>query len=194
MLEHILVSPWYNYLILPLLIFLGRIIDVSLGTIRVIFVAKGFRKFAPFLSFFEILIWILVIRQIFTNLTNPITFVAYALGFATGTYIGMRIEEKLSVGQVMIRIITEKDTTNLLKKLKEKKYGITVVRGKGSEKKVVMIFSVIERKELSDILKIINKFNPKAFYSIEDVRFAHEHHDRKKRSFLDAVRGIRKGK
>jgi uncharacterized protein YebE (UPF0316 family) len=195
MLESLFSSGWYTYLILPLLIFIGRIVDVGIGTIRVIFVSKGFKKLAPILSFFEILIWLLVIKQIFDNLTNPVMFFSYAAGFATGTYVGMRFEEKLSVGKVMINIITETDVTNLLKKLKEEKYGVTVMAAEGSRQKVQVIFSIVERKEVPKILKFLKEFNPKAFYSIEDVRFAHEHSDQpNKKSLFDFFRGIRKGK
>src|SRR3989344_676783 len=146
-LAEILFSPWYTYLILPLLIFFGRIIDVSIGTIRMIFISKGFKKTAPFLSFFEIMVWLLVARQVLTDLSNVISYFAYAGGFATGTYVGMKIEEKLSVGKVIVRIITGKQSSNLINKLKQEQYGLTIVDGKGSEGKVKIIFSIVDRKK-----------------------------------------------
>ncbi|NLI23307.1 MAG: hypothetical protein GX419_01195, partial [Bacteroidales bacterium] len=81
-------SDWFNYLILPFLIFLARICDVSIGTLRIIFVAKGNKLVAPFLGFFEVLIWILAITRIIQNLDNPFCYLGYAAGFATGNYIG----------------------------------------------------------------------------------------------------------
>jgi uncharacterized protein YebE (UPF0316 family) len=174
-LEQILNSQWYTYLILPLLIFFGRIIDVSIGTIRTIFVTKGFRKIAPFLSFFEIMIWLLVARQVLTDLSNIVAYFAYAGGFATGTYIGMKIEERLSVGKVMLRIITGVEPNNLIKELKTEKYGLTIVSAKGSEGEVKIIFSVMEKAQLKKALEILNKYHPyDSFYTIEDVRYAHE--------------------
>jgi uncharacterized protein YebE (UPF0316 family) len=194
MFESFFSSAWYSYLVLPLLILIGRVVDVSIGTIRVIFISKGFKNIAPLLGFFEVFVWLLVIKQIFDNLANPITYIAYAAGFAIGVYIGMILEEKLSVGKVMINVITETDITSLLKKLKEEKYSVTVMDAEGTKQKVEVIFLIVERKEVAKIMKWVNEFNPKAFYSIEDVRFAHEHSEPNKKSLFDFFRGIRKGK
>ena len=95
----------YTYLLLPLLIFCARIIDVSIGTLRIIFVSKGKRNIAPLLGFFEVLVWILAISEIMQNLNNWVCYVAYAAGFAAGNYVGMIIEEKLAIGILIIRII-----------------------------------------------------------------------------------------
>lgn len=192
-LEQLINSPWYAYLILPLLIFFGRIIDVSVGTIRLIFVARGFRKIAPILAFFEIMVWLLVARQVLTDLTNVVAYFAYAGGFTAGTYIGMIIEERLSVGKVMLRIITGDRAENLIKQLEKRKYGLTVTLAKGPEGSVKEIFSVMDRKELSQAIEIIKKFNPRAFYAVEDIRFAHEtghaiHHRKKPVKVFDTQR------
>jgi hypothetical protein len=90
----------FNWLILPLLIFLARISDVTLSTIRIVFVMSGRRNLAPVLGFFESLIWLIAISQIIKNISSPLSYVAYAGGFATGTYVGMFIEEKLALGKV----------------------------------------------------------------------------------------------
>jgi uncharacterized protein YebE (UPF0316 family) len=97
-------SNLFGYLILPLLIFFARICDVSIGTMRIIFVSKGKKNIAPLLGFFEVLIWIIVISKIMQNLNNYVNYVAYAAGFATGNLVGMIIEEKLAVGVQMIRV------------------------------------------------------------------------------------------
>jgi hypothetical protein len=91
----------YAYIVLPLLIFLARICDVSLGTIRVIFISKGVTYLAPIIGFFEVIIWLLAIGQVMNNLTNVVSYVAYGAGFAAGTYAGMVIEEKISIGLVI---------------------------------------------------------------------------------------------
>ena len=195
MFDSILSSPWYAYVLLPLFIFVGRIIDVGMGTVRMIFTTRGLKHIAPVISFFEILIWLLVIKQIFSDITNPISYIAYAGGFATGTYIGIRIEEKLSVGKVMVRIITGRDSTSMIKKLKDEKYRFTVAPGKGSEGDVSIILSIVERKEAHEIINIIKEFNPDAFYTIEDLRFVHEHPaPNNKNKIFDIFKGIRKGK
>lgn len=165
---------FYAYLILPLLIFFARIIDVSIGTLRIMFVSKGKRKLAPFLGFFEVLVWILAISEIMQNLNNWLCYVAYAAGFATGNYVGMLIEEKLALGVLIIRIITQRTADKLITTLTENGYGITIVDAQGKDKDVHIIYSIIQRHELKQVVEIIKEYNPKAFYSVEDVRFVHE--------------------
>ena len=106
-------SEMYMYFVLPFLIFLARICDVTIGTIRIILVSKGRKNMAPFLGFFEVFIWILAISRIMQNLNNPICYIAYAGGFAAGNYIGMMVEEKIALGVILIRIITHKEATYL---------------------------------------------------------------------------------
>ncbi|MDX2414998.1 MAG: DUF5698 domain-containing protein, partial [Bacteroidales bacterium] len=105
---------WFDVVILPLLIFFARIMDVSIGTVRIILVSKGYKKLAPIAGFFEILIWIIAITRIVDNLDNWICYIAYALGFATGNYIGMIIEERLALGYETVRIITKREANNLV--------------------------------------------------------------------------------
>jgi len=160
----------FQWCILPLLIFLARVIDVSIGTVRIIFVSRGLKLIAATMGFFEVLIWITVVTQILNNLTNPMTYIAYAAGFATGNYIGILIEQRISIGKVMIRIITGQDSKDLCDILKDKGYRFTIVNAHGSRGEVKIIFSVIDRKLLPEILESIKVFTPNAFYSIEDVR------------------------
>jgi uncharacterized protein YebE (UPF0316 family) len=167
-------SDFFTWVILPLLIFLARVSDQTIGTLRLIFIAKGFRKFAPLIGFFESLIWLLAIREILNHLDNYLCFVAYAGGFATGNYVGMLIEEKISIGSVIVRIIPRKDASELLSYLSDNNYGFTVVDAEGSKGKVKIIFCVIKRKDISHFVELIKSFNPNAFYSIEDVRTVNE--------------------
>ncbi|MDD2277458.1 MAG: DUF2179 domain-containing protein [Bacteroidales bacterium] len=163
-------SNLYLFFVLPLLIFLARIIDVTIGTMRIIFVSKGERIIAPILGFFEVFIWIIAIGQIMSNLNNFACYFAYAAGFATGNWVGMRLEEHLAMGSLVIRIIASKDGNLLVKKLNEKGYGATMVEGEGSVGKVHLIYSIVKRNNLPDVMAVIEQFNPKAFFSIEDVR------------------------
>jgi uncharacterized protein YebE (UPF0316 family) len=164
----------FSFLVLPLLIFLARVIDVSMGTLRVIFISKGFRKYATLIGFFEVIIWLAAINQIMSNLTNIYLYLAYALGFATGTYVGMMIEEKISVGKVMIRIITKKHSKQLLQDLKKARHTVTSVGAEGQDGKVRLIMTVVNRHDAQRVIDTVKKRNPHAFYSIEDVRFAYE--------------------
>ncbi len=163
-------SNLYLYLILPLLILIARVIDVSLGTMRIIFVSKGNRIVAPILGFFEVFIWIIAIGQIMGNINNFACYFGYAAGFALGNYVGLRLEDHLALGNLLIRIISQKDANILIKNLNEKGYGATMVEGEGSLGKVQLIYSIVKRENLPKVIEIINEFNPKSFYSIEDIR------------------------
>lgn len=167
-------TPIFTWVILPLLIFIARVCDVTLGTIRIIFVAKGKKYIAPMLGFFEALIWLTAMGQIMQNLTNVAAYLAYAGGFAMGNFVGILIEEKLAMGILIVRIITVKDATELIKHLGARGYGVTCVDAMGSTGPVKLIYTIIKRKNYSDVVSIIKEFNPKAFYSIEDARMAYE--------------------
>jgi uncharacterized protein YebE (UPF0316 family) len=165
---------YIDYIILPILIFVARIADVGIGTIRIIFVNIGQKKIAPILGFFEVLIWIVVIGRLMSNASNFWLYVAYALGFATGTYVGIIIEEKLSVGKVMISIILKNHSRKLINNLRNAGYPITDsnARSEIEKKNVKVIFSVIRKSKIDDFLRIVRETNPLAFYSIQNVRSA----------------------
>lgn len=161
---------WFDYIVVPLLILCARVIDVSLDTIRVIMVAKGYRKLAPLVGFFQVLIWIITISRIMANLGIWTTYIGYAGGFAIGTYMGMKIEEKLALGYELIRVITRADASRLIEELIGKGFQITFVEGAGKDGKVSILFIVQKRKVIKEIIELIKHFNPNAFYSVEDVR------------------------
>ncbi|OGX38376.1 MAG: hypothetical protein A3C36_06255 [Omnitrophica WOR_2 bacterium RIFCSPHIGHO2_02_FULL_52_10] len=167
-------SQAFHWVVLPLLIFLARVCDVSISTVRIILLSKGSRFLAPVLGFFEILIWLLAVRQIFLNLANPLCFIAYAGGYAIGTYVGILIEERLAIGFEVIRVITKKDAIELIAHLQAKNYGVTSMRARGSTGDVHVIFTIVKRSDALKVLKIIERFNPKAFYTIEDIRSVQE--------------------
>ena len=192
-------SDFFSYAIMPLLIFLARICDVSIGTMRIILVSKGNRKIAPILGFFEVLIWIIAISKIMQNLDNYINYVAYAAGFATGNFVGMIIEEKLAMGIQMIRVFTNEKGMDLVKILNSNGFGATTIEAHGAMEKVHLVYSIVHRNELEKVLDIINKFNPRAFFTIEDVKMVNEgiFNPIKKNSifpFANIIRGWRPGK
>jgi uncharacterized protein YebE (UPF0316 family) len=164
-------SGVYTWIVLPFLIFVARIADVSLGTVRVIFVSRGLKYLAPVVGFFEVLIWLLAIGQIMKNLSNPLCYIAYAAGFGMGNYVGIRIAERLSLGVVLIRVVTKKDALPLVECLKAENYGVTSVDGHGTSGLVKVVFTIVPRREVPSVVDLIRKFNPQAFYSIEDVGF-----------------------
>lgn len=164
-------SSVYTWLVIPVLIFIARVLDVSLGTVRVIFISRGLKYLAPLVGFFEILIWLMAIGQIMKNLSNPACYIAYAGGFAMGNFVGICIVEKLSLGVVILRVVTKKDASELIKSLSESEYGATSVEGQGIRGKVNVIFTVVPRREVRCVVELIKQFNPGAFYSIEEVGF-----------------------
>lgn len=159
-----------SWVIIPALIFLARLVDVPLGTLRIVFVSKGNKNLAPLLGFVEVLIWLVAITQVMQNLNNFVSYLAWAGGYAVGNFIGLRIEEKLAIGQLVVRVITVEPATELIDNLKGKGYRLTYVDAYGTRGKVNLLFMIIRRKDLSYIRGLIRAFNPHAFYSIEDVR------------------------
>jgi uncharacterized protein YebE (UPF0316 family) len=191
-------SPLFTWVILPLLIFFARILDVSIGTLRLIFVSKGYKFYAPLLGFFEVIIWLLAIGQIMQHLDNFLCYIAYGLGFATGNYLGIYLDEKMSLGTVLIRVVPKMDTTDLINRLREQSFGASLVDIEGMTGKLKMIFTIVKRKDLKEVLGLIQEHNPQAFVTIEDVKTAREGYFRlaRKRTTSPAVlfHDIRKGK
>lgn len=192
-------SEAFSYIVLPLLIFLARICDVSIGTLRIIFVSKGKKNIAPILGFFEVLIWITAISKIMQNLDHYINYVAYAAGFATGNLVGMIIEEKLAMGIQMIRVFASERGTELVRILNCNGFGATYVEAHGAKEKVHLVYSIVHRNELEKVLSLIDSFNPKAFFTIEDVKSVNEgiFNPRKPNTilpFANILREWRKGK
>jgi uncharacterized protein YebE (UPF0316 family) len=135
-------SELFTWVILPLAIFLARIIDVSLGTMRIIFVAHGRRNLAPLFGFFEILVWIVAMGQIVRNLTNPLCYIAYAAGFAAGNYVGLTLEDRLAIGMVAVRVILVQQADELATRLRQAGFGATHLPAYGASGQVGLIFTL----------------------------------------------------
>jgi uncharacterized protein YebE (UPF0316 family) len=176
-------SDFFSWVILPLLIFFARIMDVSIGTMRLIFVSKGMKYLAPTLGFFEVIIWLIAISQIMQNLDNVLCYLAYGGGFAAGNYIGILMEEKMSIGTVLIRVIPKKDEEGLLSYLRERNFAVSAIDVDGMKGKVKMLLSIINRKDIKEYVNIVMRFNPNAFYSIEEVKAVKEGYFRSHRTF-----------
>lgn len=167
-------SEIFAWVIMPILIFISRIADQTIGTMRFIFLSKGYKYIAPILGFFEVIIWLAAVTQIIKYVDNIVCYIAYGAGFAMGNYIGMMIEERLSLGKVMLRIIPKMDTNKLTEYLKANNFGFTVMDAHGSQGDVKVIMSIIDRKDIKELVPVINKYNPHAFYSVEDMRAVKE--------------------
>lgn len=183
---------WY----IPLLIFLARILDVSVGTIRMIFVIAGWRYRAAALGFIEVLIWALAIGGLIQYITHPLALLAFAGGFATGSIVGMSIERKLALGTRVVRVINRDANINLPDELREHGYRVTRVMGEGKDGPVELCFAVVRRRSLPEILGLIEQHAPDAIITVEradhasDAAFGSTYSQR--RSILFGIGGVRK--
>lgn len=160
------VYPW----LLPVVIFFGRIIDVSLGTLRIIFVSKGEKNKAPLIGFVEVFIWVVVISQILARANDMVSYLSYAAGYAAGNYIGLILENRIAYGIVLCRIYTQKNGYELIQSLNKLNFGATMTHGEGSTNEVDIIETVVDRKEMKALEQAINQFDSNSFYVVEDVR------------------------
>ena len=164
----------YPWVILPSLVFLARVFDVTLGTMRIIFISRGKKYLAPLFGFVEVFIWIAIIAQIVHAANNLMAYLAYAAGFAVGNFVGMFIEDRLALGMMAIRIIVQNRATELVARLRDSGYGVTTVNGEGVSGPVVLVYTIAKRRSISELLAIIHQTHPHAFLSIEDVRSTQE--------------------
>lgn len=151
-------------------IFLVRIIDVSLGTVRTIFSVKGKNLIASLIGFVEITVWFLIVREALNTENNSlwITF-SYALGFSTGTYIGGILSQKFIQGNLEVQIITEKE--ELIELLRKNNYGVSVLDIKGIlNKKKYMLYLSIKSKNYEELKNIIKNFDSKAFIIVNEIK------------------------
>lgn len=182
---------------IPVFIFLARIMDVSLGTLRIVMVSRGYKIKAALLGFFEVLIWAFVVAELLKNLNNWVNYVAYAGGFSVGTYAGMYIESKVKIGTIIVRIITQNKKAEIVKGLKEAGFTITSIEGEGGFGPVNIIFTVLRRRRWNEVVSIIEKNDRAAFYSSEDVTYANSSLDlnrlSKDRGATNKLLSLRKG-
>ncbi len=167
-------SPWWILLGVPLLIFLARVLDVGVGTLRIAMVARGHRRLAPLLGFCESLIWLVAISQVVQHLDRAVHYLAWSAGYATGTWVGLVLEERLAFGLLAVRTITDEDASKLVEDLEAAAFDTTSFAARGIRGRVRLLFSVIRRRDLERYRKIIERRHPKAFVSISDVRSASE--------------------
>jgi len=176
------------WVVIPILIFIGGLSYVSIGTLRIIFVARGRRFMSPILGFFEVTIWLIAISQIMSNVSNIAAYIAYAAGFAVGNYAGIIIEEKMAIGTLIVRIILTENNGALKSSLAAAGFGVTSVEGRGAHGKVMIIFTTVRRKDLPLVIKIIDDLHENAFYTVEDARHVAEG------VFPEISRKMRRGK
>lgn len=185
--------PWY----IPVLIFIARIADVSIGTIRMIFVISGWQLRAAALGFVEVVIWALAIGGLVQSITNPVLLLAYAGGFSAGNLVGMWIESRLALGTRVVQVINRDTSGDLPNKLRDQGYRVTTVSGKGRDGPVELAYAVVRRRALPKIMATINEHAPKAIVTIERADHASEagfglNSFTRRRLMLPGMGGVRK--
>ena len=164
----LLLSPeaWFS----ALLIFALRVCDMTLDTLRVLFVMRGKKRIAWVLGFFQSAIFVLAIGRVLTQLNNPLNIIGYAAGFATGNVVGMLIEERIAIGHVLINIISPRRGSAIVTHLRQNGYAVTESSGRGKDGMVSMINCSVLRKQVDTVRELVNEIDPEAFITAEDVR------------------------
>ena len=160
--------------LIPLLIFVAEVCVVTISTLRIIFVSRGYKVLAPIFGFFEIVLWLFAMSQIMKNLDDWRCFLAFAVGFSLGNYLGILIEKLLAMGTVIVRIITHRDAAALIDHLRAASFGVTTVPGQGATGKVLVVLTVAKRRQLPEIVSLIETHHPSAFYAVDDLQSASE--------------------
>ena len=157
----------------PLVIFSLRIVDVSLHTVRMILIFRGHRVAAPLIGFFESLIWVLAVSAAIQNLNSPLHVVGYAGGFATGNVVGLWIERRLALGLAAVRVISGRASEEVADAIRASGHGATEFPGMGLDGPVSLIYSIVRRKELTPMLRLVEHADPEAFIAVDDARAMH---------------------
>jgi uncharacterized protein YebE (UPF0316 family) len=154
----------------PLLIFCLRIVDVSLATLRMLMIMRGRKLLAPLIGSIEVLVWIFAVGNAIRYLESPLHLIGYAGGFATGNFVGLKVEEKLALGMATVRIFSRHGGVEIAEALRERGFGVTEFAGQGREGTVEMIYAVVRRRELPSVMEQVQVWDPDAFVTVEEPR------------------------
>jgi len=154
---------------IPALIFVARITDVSMATVRMILLTNGIKFWSTVIGFFEVIIWVLAVGGALNYLDNPIALFSYAAGFATGVFVGIVIEEKIAIGFRLIRVINTDREIDLSLALRGLRWRVTQVEGHGMKGPVEICFTAIRRRDVALIRRQIHEIAPSAFVTVERV-------------------------
>lgn len=152
------------------LIFALRVTDMTLDTLRVLFVMRGQKLLAWILGFFQATVFVIAITSVLRNLTNPLNLICYAAGFATGVVVGMTIEERIAIGHRHMRIISSRRGSAIAEKLRSEGYAVTEVPARGKDGMVTMLNCSVLRKNIERLREMVNEVDPEAFITSEDIR------------------------
>ncbi len=159
--------------LLALKVFLVRILDVSMGTIRMILVVKGKKLIGSIVGFIEISLWFTVVREaISTNTSSLLIVFAYAGGFSIGTLIGGILSEKFIKGSLNVQVITNK-SKKLAKFLRDNGYAVSVIDIKGIDdtRQKDMLIMEVDKKDFKHLRELIKKMDSKAFVVVNETKY-----------------------
>lgn len=154
-------------LVIPLLIFFARIADVSLGTLRMIFIINGMRWVPAALGFVEVVIWVVAVGNAVANLTDPLVLIGYAGGFSMGTYLGAVIEERVGIGFRIVTIINPKAELHVAEHIRAAGFAATELSGTGRSGPVEVVIAVVRRRSMAPLSSLLTEIAPAAFMTVE---------------------------
>ena len=154
-----------------LLIFILKIIEMTIGTVRLLLIRKGYRREGTLLAFVQIMMWSFVASRVIMGIADaPVKGVVYAVGFSIGIYIGSRVESYLAIGRVLIQtIVSRENSSSIISGLREKGYAVTSMdaRGRDSERTVLKI--IANRKGKEEIINDISRLDNTAMIITNDI-------------------------
>ena len=157
--------------LIALMIFCLRIVDVSIGTVRVIYSIRGNRFVAAGLGIVESTVWVLAISKAIKYVDRPISIAGWAIGFGVGTLLGITIERWIASGFVLVRTITG-NAEPLRTALVGEGFGATVLEGKGRDGAVEIVFVVAPRRRAKEIMQLVQRMDADAFITVESINHA----------------------
>jgi uncharacterized protein YebE (UPF0316 family) len=159
-----------NLAVAAAVVFAARIVDVSLGTVRTISLIHGRIATAVILGFFEVLVWITVVAQVISGVSDsPVLLVAYAAGFAAGNGVGIVIERWLAMGVQMLQMISQAHGGEIAAAIRERGQAVTVFTGEGRDGPVRMLLTTCQRRRVPTVIREARSIDPEIFYVVEPV-------------------------
>ena len=159
--------------LLPILIFFIRVTDMSLDTMRVLFVVRGRRAQAWIVGFLQSALWVIAVASVLSHLDNLLNVLAYAAGFATGNVVGMRIEERLAIGHSHLRVISPQRGEAVAAAVRAAGYAVTELYGRGKDGTVSILTTSVRRRDIDPVRSEVLQADPDAFMTLSDVRPLH---------------------
>lgn len=152
------------------LIFILRVIGITLSTVRVLTMMRGQKLVSAGLGFFEVLVYVIAIGQVVNNLSNVWNILGYCLGFSAGTLVGMALDERMVGGYANVRIISRYQAQGIVEAIRDAGYGATLDWATGRSGSVGMVLATVRRKEVTEVCDLADQVDSKAFITVDEAR------------------------